>query len=246
MPISADDAVYLSPDIQNELILLLGNAVRDEIIKRVQNAEMFVVMMDETQDFANVDQVIIMLRFVSFDGRAPVIEERMIALEVAESKTGEALEDLLLKYLEALGLNLLCVIGQSYDGGANLAGAFQGVQARIFERNNLATFVHCFAHSLNRALVNSVNNKKIAEARNFFGILEHLKVFIGRSAHLQAFFLKGQGQEGSTQHKKDHRGEEKQKDKQQLPASASVPKPKRPGRSMSDTRWGSRSSSMNR
>ena len=220
--------------------------MRDEIIKRVQNAQMFVVMMDETQDFANVDQIIIMIRFVSFDGRAPVIEERMIALEVAESKTGEALEDLLLKKLEALGLNLLCVIGQCYDGGANQAGAFQGVQARIFERNNLAIFVHCFAHSLNRALVNSVNNKKIAEARNFFGILEHLKVFIGRSAHLQAFFLKGQGQEGSTQHKKDHRGEEKQKDKQQLPASASVPKPKRPGRSMSDTRWGSRSSSMNR
>ena len=54
MPISADDAVYLSPDIQNELILLLGNAVRDEIIKRVQNAQMLVVMMDETQDFANV------------------------------------------------------------------------------------------------------------------------------------------------------------------------------------------------
>ena len=41
-----------------------------------------------------------------------------------------------------------------------MSAPFTGVQARILEKNDLAVFVHCYTHSLNRALVNSVNHKK--------------------------------------------------------------------------------------
>lgn len=39
--------------------------------------------------------------------------------------------------------------GQGYDSGSNMAGAYEGVQARIREVNELASFVPCTAHSLN-------------------------------------------------------------------------------------------------
>lgn len=148
---SPKNAQYLSPSIQNELITLLGEAIRDEIIKRVKNAQFFVIMMDETQDSAHVDQLIIMIRFVLLEGGKAVIEERMVSLVTPGSKTGEALELLLLDKLAELGLNIKNAVGQGYDGGANLAGAYKGVQARILQINHMAMLIHCFAHSLNRA-----------------------------------------------------------------------------------------------
>ncbi|OWR44216.1 zinc finger MYM-type protein 1 [Danaus plexippus plexippus] len=57
--------------------------------------------------------------------------------------------------------------GQSYDNGANMAGIHKGVQARIAERNELAEFVPCLAHSLNLVGVHSASSSQ--EAINFFG-----------------------------------------------------------------------------
>ena len=218
-------------------------------------------MMDETQDVAGYEQVIIMLRFVSSEGRKVTIEERMLALVVVGSKTGEALAEMLLNKLEDLSLDVMMLVGQCYDGGSNLSGCFNGVQIRILSINELATFVHCFAHSLNRALVNSVNHKKLPEARNFFSIFEHIVVFVGRSSQRQAYFLQiqreindvpqpstGAAPEQDLQDNVDDaEGTESQ------PSTSTAPegtkrstKPKLPGRSVSDTRWGSRSASMQR
>jgi len=60
------------------------------------------------------------------------------------------------------------VVGQCYDGGANLSGPYKGVQARIAKKNKNAIFTHCFSHSLNRAVVNAMNQKSLPEARIFF------------------------------------------------------------------------------
>jgi len=54
--------------------------------------------------------------------------------------------------LQKRDLSVNNVVGQGYDGGSNMRGAAKGVQARIRELNPMATFVHCYAHNLNRAL----------------------------------------------------------------------------------------------
>ena len=35
------------------------------------------------------------------------------------------------------------------DNGSNMSGKYSGLQARIWERNPLADYIPCFAHSLN-------------------------------------------------------------------------------------------------
>lgn len=45
--------------------------------------------------------------------------------------------------------------GQGYDNGANMAGIYRGVQARILEKNRGAIFLPCAAHSLNLVGVKS-------------------------------------------------------------------------------------------
>jgi len=62
-----------------------------------------------------------------------------------------------------------------YDGGANMRGSLNGVQALITKRQNLCVYVHCWAHSLNLALVNTCKLPIVAkhisllkEVGNFF------------------------------------------------------------------------------
>ena len=276
LELAPKNAQCFGPRIQNQMIALFGEAIKDEIIKRVRKAQFFVPMMDETQDAAHCDQVIVMLRYVHSQGRKENIEERMVALVSAKGKTGEAMETLLLETLKNLGLSLDCIIGQCYDGGANLSGCFNGVQARILARNSLALFVHCHAHSLNRALVNSVNHRDVPQARNFFSILEHLIVFVGRSSHRQGLFLEFQADLITQERAKDdddegtdHEDELVDSDDDENPdlgakdepqalgrkdegikkvgmATTSRARPKRPGRSMSDTRWSSRAASISK
>ncbi|GBP18047.1 hypothetical protein EVAR_16993_1 [Eumeta japonica] len=66
--------------------------------------------------------------------------------EVA-GKTGENICQQILEKLAVDDLNIGQCRGQSYDNGSNMASIHKGVQARIAERNELAEFVPCLAHS---------------------------------------------------------------------------------------------------
>lgn len=68
---------------------------------------------------------------------------------MTHEKTGEALANDIENKVTLDGLNIKNIRGQSYDNGANMAGKYKGVQARILRLNNMARFVPCTAHSLN-------------------------------------------------------------------------------------------------
>ncbi|GBP70985.1 hypothetical protein EVAR_54419_1 [Eumeta japonica] len=68
--------------------------------------------------------------------------------EVA-GKTGEDICQQILEKIAVDDLDIGQCRGQSYDNGSNMASIHKGVQARIAERNELAEFVPCLAHSLN-------------------------------------------------------------------------------------------------
>jgi len=130
-----------------------------------------------------------------------------------------------------------------------MAGAYKGVQARILQINHMAMLIHCFAHSLNRALVNSVSHADIPEARNFFSIFEHLVVFVGGSSQRQAIFLQAQSHSSKPNTEQIVESEDEDENdpiEPQPSSSSSYSKPTRPRRSMSDTRWTSRCDATNR
>ncbi|XP_071051410.1 uncharacterized protein [Onthophagus taurus] len=61
-----------------------------------------------------------------------------------------------------------------------MAGIHKGVQARIAERNELAKFVPCLAHSLNLVGVHSASSCQ--EAINLFGLIQKVDCFSVGSA----------------------------------------------------------------
>jgi Domain of unknown function (DUF4371)/hAT family C-terminal dimerisation region len=185
------NATYLSSTIQNDMIDVIGNAILTIVIANVKKARIYSILMDETTDNSHCEQVSIMVRFVDVDAVDvdKVVCERLIGVVRADATTGEALTKLLLDVLDKVNLSVNDVVGQGYDGGANMRGSAKGVQARIKELNPRAMYTHCFAHCLNRALVNAVCSREHAGARNFFGIVELVFTFTEGSAMRHQYYI---------------------------------------------------------
>ena len=109
------------------------------------------------------------------------------------------------------------MVSQGYDGASAMSGQCSGVQKRIRELAPHAIYIHCYAHTLNLVLVDSV--KTVPYATEFFALLETLYVFISTTkAH--AIFMQKQSEMHS--------------DKQPLQLQK-----------LSDTRWACRYTAVN-
>ena len=139
------------------------------IVQAVKQAKFFAIMVDETTDTASHEQVSLVVRYAAANLTQEIIQ-----------------------LLDSRGLKIENIVGQAYDGAANMSGVYSGVQARIKELNPRALFVHCYAHALNSVIVNACSKNRIA--RNFFGVVESLYVFIQASSNRHAVFEQHQKQ----------------------------------------------------
>ena len=57
--------IYLSPTIQNELVLLLSNKVKNIILQDVREAKYFAIMCDSTPDTSHTDQMTLIATYVT-------------------------------------------------------------------------------------------------------------------------------------------------------------------------------------
>ena len=84
------------------------------------------------------------------------------------------------RVLETNGIDLQCCRGQGYDNGSNMSGIYNGVQALILEKNPLALFLPCSAHSLNLCGVHAAESSTVVKC--FFGNIQKLYNFFSSSA----------------------------------------------------------------
>uniref|UniRef100_A0A3B3TM85 DUF4371 domain-containing protein n=1 Tax=Poecilia latipinna TaxID=48699 RepID=A0A3B3TM85_9TELE len=167
---------YLSSQTCEEFIQLMGDRVLSEIVSEVKMAKYFSISVDSTPDVAHVDQLTLVLRYVSPEGHS---QERFLKFLPIESHTGEALCASVLKVLEEMGIDIANCRGQCYDDAANMSGVYKGLQARMKELNPLVEWVPCAAHTLNLVGVNSVNC--CFETADFFQFVQNLFNFCSKS-----------------------------------------------------------------
>ena len=55
---------YISPQIQNDLVIYTGDWIREQIINEVKNAKLFSICADEASDISNKEQLPLIFRFV--------------------------------------------------------------------------------------------------------------------------------------------------------------------------------------
>lgn len=179
---------YLSPIIQNEFVNLLGQKVRNEILSRIRKSKYYCLLFDCTPDVSHNEQMSEIIRYVYIAHGKVMIEESFIDFVITEEKTGEGLAFDIMKKLKDDQLDIQDARGQGYDNGANMAGNYRGVQARIQEKNNLALYIPCASHSLNLAGVHSASVN--AEMKIFFEIVESIFKFFSRSTNRWTILMK--------------------------------------------------------
>ena len=179
------NATYLSPEIQNLLLHIMGDMLRKLISDGVRQASFFSLLADESKDASKKEQLAIVVRYV--DEKA-IIHERFLTFVEATSLTAESLVTYLISTLTEHGLDPALIVSQGYDGGSVMSGCCSGVQQRLKQVSSSAVYIHCYAHKLNLALVDCVKGNQFA--CDFFCLIEALYVYISTTKAHSLFIAK--------------------------------------------------------
>uniref|UniRef100_A0A3B3QRQ9 TTF-type domain-containing protein n=1 Tax=Paramormyrops kingsleyae TaxID=1676925 RepID=A0A3B3QRQ9_9TELE len=139
---------YTSPQVQNEILQMLGNSIVRNIAQTIQSLSVlqFSIIIDGTQDISGAEQESICLRYVDED---LVPHEVFIGLYEVSGTTGVEIAKMAVDVLLRLNIPMTCLRGQTYDGAANMSGAYSGAQVVLKKYQPLALYVHCGTHCLN-------------------------------------------------------------------------------------------------
>jgi len=130
---------YASPDVQNEMLEVMGKMVLRKIIADIQNALFYAIMVDETTDCSNQEQVVLVLHWVD---DALVVHEEFIGLFSVPSISADTLTLVIKDCLQFLNLPISKICSQCYDGASNMTGAKKGVAKQIQDVEKRAVFIH--------------------------------------------------------------------------------------------------------
>lgn len=173
--------LYTSHGIQNQLLHILGEKLRNTICQLVQSAQVFSILADETKDFAKQEQMTFVVRFV--DMSKGHIHEHFLTYIEAKALDATSLSAYIKELIVKFNLDCSQLVSQGYDGASVMSGRCAGVQAKVREFAPNAIYIHCYAHVLNLVLVDSC--KSVSSASQFFALLESLYVFMATSkAHV--------------------------------------------------------------
>ena len=129
-----------------------------EIAARIKSAAWYSVMGNEVTDSTNDEQFIVCSQYVDKDS-SEVNEDftGVYLLDNIQSKTlVAALKDTLVR----MALKLDDVRGQCYDGASNTIRSKGGVATLIQKEAHKAVLTHCYGHSLQLAVCNTMNSVK--------------------------------------------------------------------------------------
>uniref|UniRef100_A0A1X7V0P6 TTF-type domain-containing protein n=1 Tax=Amphimedon queenslandica TaxID=400682 RepID=A0A1X7V0P6_AMPQE len=178
------NASLLGHHYQNSMLSVLAESVLEYIISEVKSARYYTIIVDETKDVSKKEQLTLVLRYV-LEG---VVYERFVSYTYCEELNAAALTSYIYKALDSVHLDIQECVSQCYDGASVMSGAYSGVKARIQQDNPRAIYIHCHAHQLNLALVDSC--RSLSHASDFFSLIESLYVFISSSVPHSLFLTK--------------------------------------------------------
>lgn len=177
-----DHSQWTSPDMQNELLGIIADFVRERILRNIRESDVFAVIMDETSDISKDEQVSLCVSY-SFLGER---KETFIGFFSTKSTTGEALYELLCKELKELNLDVSRIVAECFDGASNMREKNKGLSSRMKETSPMSIYIHCYGHIINLAIQKTLED--IPEMRNTLGAVQSLYNFLEASPKRHHFF----------------------------------------------------------
>lgn len=174
------NATYISHRVQNELIGICNDVLRENIIEDAKKSPFFSIIADESCDISGIEQLSIGIRFISkMSTNEFCCREEFLGFVPLERMDAEYISETIISSLVKFGLDLSKMAGQAYDGCSTMAGKISGVQKRIQDQYPLANFYHCSSHRLN-LVINDLN--EVCEIRNAVGTIKSIINFFRESS----------------------------------------------------------------
>ncbi|XP_065664748.1 uncharacterized protein LOC136086380 [Hydra vulgaris] len=109
---------YLSSTIYEELLLLMKNDIIKIILKKLKAAKYYSLTVDSTPEIANVDQLVIALRYVLPSG---VPAEIFLIFIPNSGHKSEEMHNVVMDFLNSHNIPIENCRGQSYDNARNMS-----------------------------------------------------------------------------------------------------------------------------
>ncbi|XP_011408029.1 PREDICTED: 52 kDa repressor of the inhibitor of the protein kinase-like, partial [Amphimedon queenslandica] len=152
---AAQNATYTFSVIQNQIIDVVSNHIRNKIIRKVQAAKWFSIIADEVTDVSNEEIISFYVRY--WDSESCIIREDLLGFfECHSGIRGRNIAEKITTTLRSFGLDLFYLRGQAYDVAGTMTGSVNGTAAIISHDYPQALYLHCASHCLNLAAVKSL------------------------------------------------------------------------------------------
>ena len=144
------------------------------IVKDIQSSEFFSIMVDETADVYNAEQLATCFRWVTEDLE---VNEKFIGLHALPSTDAGTIFSVLKDILLRCNLDINKLRGQCYDGVASMPRSKSGVATRF--RKKTRKFTHCYGHALNLAVGDAI--KKVLTIDETFSVAYEICKLVKKS-----------------------------------------------------------------
>lgn len=140
---------WLSHQVEAEMLEVLSHSVLRQLLEDIRPHEYFSLIVDETTDISQVEQVSLCIRHV--DAHYNILDD-FLGLYAIPKTDAATMVSIVKDFLCRFNLPLANLRAQCYDGASNMAGVHTGVQRRIRDEQPKVVYVHCTNHSLNLAV----------------------------------------------------------------------------------------------
>ena len=176
---------YTAHEVQNELLSIMAQQVLRHIALQLQRAVFFTIMVDETTDCSNKEQVVLAFRWVDENLAA---HEDFVGLYLTDNITSAALVTIIEDTILRMNIKLEHCRGQCYDGASTMCGARKGVATVIANKESRAIFTHCYGHALNLGVGDTI--KQCHLMKSALEAVAEISKLIKKSPKRDALFQK--------------------------------------------------------
>lgn len=144
---------HTSPENRNEMLQLMAHHILRKILTHVGRSPFLSVIVDETTDKSNKEQLTLVLRWVSVNF---IVSEEFLGLYYLSSIDAESVVSVMKDAFIRFQIPMTKLCGQCYDGCSTMAGTKAGVAKRITDMEPRAVFTHCYGHALNLSVGDTI------------------------------------------------------------------------------------------
>ena len=135
------------------MVELMGQTILHQVIDGTRKSDFYSIMVDETRDISNREQLVICLRWTD---ECLMPHEDFVGLYQIDRADASTIAAVVKDVLVCLQMPLDKCRGQFYDGCSTMNGHKNGVAAIIKKDEPRALFMHCYGHALNLAASDAV------------------------------------------------------------------------------------------